>query len=106
MAMRRVSKRLLNAGEGVRNYFADPVIVKVQNALKYEAEIAKRGDLAKQMLERIKAEYSLSGNCFSFPLKLSAEYKEKHGAADKFMAVIVSSAIAVYAWYFSLNPKT
>ncbi|MCL7050209.1 hypothetical protein MKW94_004332 [Papaver nudicaule] len=97
MPMRRVAKlvsqRLL---KGVGNFFADPEIVRVQNALKREAEIAKRGDLAKQKLERIKAQYRLHQ-------ELSAEYKAKHGAADKFLAVIVSSAVAVYAWHISLS---
>ncbi|XP_026402936.1 uncharacterized protein LOC113298414 [Papaver somniferum] len=96
MALKRVathvSQWLLKGEEGVRNYFADPV----QNFLKYEAEIFKEGDLAIQKLERLKAE-------FMRLQELSAECKVKHGAAEKFTAVIVGSFVAVYAYHISLE---
>ncbi|KAI3845945.1 hypothetical protein MKX03_013630, partial [Papaver bracteatum] len=92
MVMRRVathvSQRLLKGGEGA--------VVKTQNVLKYEAEIVKKGDVAKQKLEGLKAE-------FRRHQKLSAECKAKHGAADKFKAVIVGTAVAVYAYHISLK---
>ncbi|XP_026453076.1 uncharacterized protein LOC113353798 [Papaver somniferum] len=99
MVMRRVrnyilTHSLLKGGEGVRNFFANPAVVKTQNVLKYEAEIVKKGDLAKQKLEDLKAE-------FRRHQKLSAECKAKHGAADKFKAVIVGTAVAVYAYHIS-----
>lgn len=70
--------------------------LKVQNFLKYEAEIFKEGDLAIQKLERLKAE-------FMRLQELSAECKVKHGAAEKFTAVIVGSFVAVYAYHISLE---
>ncbi|KAI3884295.1 hypothetical protein MKX03_017135 [Papaver bracteatum] len=54
---------LLEGREGVVNYFADPVVVKVQFFLKYEAEIVKEGDLARQNLERLKAEFMRLQTC-------------------------------------------
>ncbi|KAI3885124.1 hypothetical protein MKW98_002516 [Papaver atlanticum] len=92
MALRRVathvSQMLLEGREGVGNYFADPVVVKVQTFLKYKAEIVKEGDLARQKLERLKAE-------FMRLQERSAECKAKHGAAEKFTAVIVGSFVAI-----------
>ncbi|XP_026456051.1 uncharacterized protein LOC113357010 [Papaver somniferum] len=98
MAMKRVaghvSQRLLKGGEGVRNYFADPFVVKVENALKYEAQIVKKGDHFGQMLDELKAE-------FRRHQKLSAECKAKHGAAEKFTAVIISTAVAAFVYDIS-----
>ncbi|MCL7029077.1 hypothetical protein MKW94_026805 [Papaver nudicaule] len=98
MAMRRVaghvSQRLLKGREEVRNYFTDPFVLKVKDALKYEAQIVKREDYLQQKLEELKYE-------FWRHQKLSAEYKAKHGAAIKFQVFIVGSALAAFVYDIS-----
>ncbi|MCL7036172.1 hypothetical protein MKW94_030889 [Papaver nudicaule] len=100
MAMRRVaghvSRRLLKGREEVRNYFTDPFVLKVQDALKYEAQIVNREDYLQQKLGELKYEFRLHQ-------KLSAEYKAKYGAAIKFQVFIAGSALT--AFFYDIRQK-